>query len=302
MQPSELYPLLGETIQAMTFSFTSYQAAVRDAGLEPGEWGTLAVMHDYAPEPGTAARFALRNPYANPRIFAERLAALAEKGFAESVGEGAYALTSAGNALVARLVDILNETLGALEPAPADDLARGVALVSKLIDAIAAVEEPDNLHFRTNRHSDAGPDMPPLMRLLQFRSDIGAFRDDAHLAAWRPLGVSGPVWEAFTYLWQDTAHTAAELAEQLTNREWDVAAYAAALDELVARDWVAADGDQYTLTEAGRTQRQAVEDLTDRYFYAPWDTFTPAERVELGTLLTQMKDGLHALAPAAEEA
>jgi hypothetical protein len=129
--------------------------------------------------------------------------------------------------------------------------------------------------------------------------DVLSFRDDAHVAAWRPYGADGQVWEAFTYVWRGDASTAAELAEKLPYRHYDEDAYAAALQELVARGWIAQEGEGFIATEEGKRLRQEAEDATDRYFDAAWAGLGEAEIKELKGLLERMAE---ALQPPEEEA
>jgi DNA-binding MarR family transcriptional regulator len=96
------------------------------------------------------------------------------------------------------------------------------------------------------------------------------YRDDAHTAAWLPLGVTGPAWEALTRVWRDEAHTAAALVERAPNRQVTAEEYEDALQGLAGRGWLEATADGYRLTPAGRQVREEAEAATDRLFYAGW--------------------------------
>ena len=89
------------------------------------------------------------------------------------------------------------------------------------------------------------------------------------------------------------------MAEKMNFRGHDETFYAAAMDDLVARNWVEADDGAFVLTENGRAIREAAELQTDRYFYAPWLALNQAEINELRSLLTALKERL---APLVEEA
>jgi hypothetical protein len=137
-----------------------------------------------------------------------------------------------------------------------------------------------------------------LAQIDQCLDYLNAFRDDAHLAAWQPYGVSGHAWEAFTFVWRGDAHTAAELAEKLPRRGHSAPAYAEALSDLAGRGWVeeTSDGYAYRITEKGRTLRQQAEEATDRYFFAPWTSLNNVEIAQLHTLLTRLRDSLQTAA------
>jgi predicted transcriptional regulator len=118
--------------------------------------------------------------------------------------------------------------------------------------------------------------------------DLRSFREDAHLAAWQPFDVSGQLWEVLTFVWRDEAGTAAELAEKLPSRGYDEGSYAAALQDLAARGWVAQENGKYVTTEKGSQVRQQAEDTTDRYFDAPWASLSQDETEELKGLLEKL--------------
>jgi hypothetical protein len=84
--------------------------------------------------------------------------------------------------------------------------------------------------------------------------------------------------------------------ERLLRRGHPLEAYARALGALAAQGWLdAPDGDEYRVTGQGLQARQDAEELTDRYFYAPWACLTPGELVELRDLLGTLVRGLEQL-------
>jgi hypothetical protein len=125
--------------------------------------------------------------------------------------------------------------------------------------------------------------------VLQLLEDLNAFRDDAHMAAWRPLGLAGYVWEAFALLVAGAASGADAIYAQLAYRGHSRGAYAAALADLVSRGWAAADGaGAYRVTAAGRETHAQVEQATDALFYAPWGALAPADLADLQRLLRRL--------------
>jgi hypothetical protein len=131
------------------------------------------------------------------------------------------------------------------------------------------------------------------VKLLQCFDDFNAFRDDAHMAAWQPLEPEGAAWEAFALVCSGEATSAEEAFGKLARRGNSRHEYAAALENLARRGWLAAGSapGSYLVTEAGRTVRAHVERLTDTYFYAPWSQLTAAEIARVQKLLTQMQAG-----------
>lgn len=291
MKPSEVYPLFGPPTGALGQRLRpAAQAAIEREGLEQPAWFVLVVALDFEPEPVSAHTYLKRTPYAARQNFEAPLVKLAEIGLMETVGAGEYRITSKGHEVANRILSMY-ELLRDCAPLPAADLDRLIALAGRLVSACeTAPEPPDKFSLIHNRHSDPGPGGMPLYRLLQFSADLGSFRDDCHLAAWQPYGVSGPAWEALTFIWRDEAHTAAELAEKLSFRNLTVEDYAAALRELEAKGWIAAD----RVTEQGLAVRQSAEEETDRLFYAPWSALSQSDLDELGDRLVRLANALEA--------
>jgi hypothetical protein len=83
--------------------------------------------------------------------------------------------------------------------------------------------------------------------------------------------------------------------QQPVPRGYSTADYATFLHDLVERGWIVGDGGAYHATRHGRRLRQAVEELTDRYFYAPWSALGEAEVAELHEQIEQLLGQLMAL-------
>jgi hypothetical protein len=169
---------------------------------------------------------------------------------------GALDLPEAGYRLERRFRDLLNLSLAAGDPPGVWCLA----------------------HSR-NRAPDEDSSIAP--KLFQYVADFNAFRDDCHMASWRPLSIEGYAWEAFGLASDGACPTAGALFDALAHRGYSVADYAAALDDLAGRGWVRPNGGDYTVTDSGRAVRAEVERLTDAYFYAPWSALSPAEVLEI---------------------
>jgi hypothetical protein len=192
------------------------------------------------------------------------------------------------------LIETAYAAMAPLQPLPHADLERLAHLLQRLVEAaVAAPEPPGKWCLRMARHYDPGPDAAVMERLDQYLSDLAAYRDDSHLAAWRPYGVSGQAWEAFSLLWRGKVKTLDELCDKLARRGFDREEYAATLQHLVNREWIVRDGEEYTLTGRGRTLRETVEGMTDCYFYEPWRCLIEAEVDEFRDLLPRLRDALH---------
>jgi hypothetical protein len=175
-------------------------------------------------------------------------------------------------------------------------MRRLAGLLRRLVESSAAASAPaDKSHLHASRRTDPGAEVSLAAQLDQYLTDLNAFRDDVHIAAWQPTGVDGPTWEALTLVWRGEADTPEALAEKLAGRRLEPAAYAAALRSLAERQWVAERAGAYSATEQGRTIRQQVEDETDRMFYEPWGCLDDGEAQELRSLLSQLGDRARAM-------
>jgi hypothetical protein len=298
MKITDLWPLAWEALQALRAHYgPAIDRSAEEFGIPFGEWyGWLMAAHIFEPSPISAARLHFRSAYTSPARLEEHLAGGLRLGLLEPVGEGEYRRTEAGQAAVQRLIDTAYAAMAPLRPLPKDELEQLAGLLNRLVAAsLAAPEPPGKWCLRIARRYDPGADAPAMVRIDQYLSDLDAYRDDAHLAAWQPHGVSGQAWEALTLLWRGDATTADELHARLLRRGHAREAYTEALQELAMRDWAIGEGETYRLTGRGSSVREEAETVTNRYFFAAWACLSEAELVELRDLLTSFRDGLYRL-------
>jgi hypothetical protein len=123
-------------------------------------------------------------------------------------------------------------------------------------------------------------------------SCLAAYRDDAHLEAWRRTGLTATALEVLTFLWRDQAGSLDELVDKLAHRGHSKEVYAGALAELREGKLITGTISAIRLTEAGKTFREQIEAATDRLFFAPWSCLSLAERTDLEGLLVLVRDSL----------
>jgi DNA-binding MarR family transcriptional regulator len=246
---------------------------------------------EFDPEPLTVAKLRVRDIYASESIALALLEMLASETWLDRRGDEYY-LTEEGrtvmNRLKTRAANLLQEVTppGHLEIVKLEDLLRRVIEAS-----LACPIPPGNWCLVYSRRRASGGDAPALVRLYHYIADFNAFRDDAHMAAWQPLGVQGYEWEAFSFVASEQAQTAAALFQQLAYRGYSQEDYASALRNLAERGWLTREDETYQLTDAGRTVQAEVEQHTDNYFYAPWhEALDEAEIAETIELLRVLRD------------
>lgn len=259
----------------------------------------IQVAYGFAPEP-ISPQFAIkRTPYANPQVYVQHMAESVERGWLEEAGDGQYTNSARATEVVEALLALGDQVFGDLAPLPDADLARIYELLDRVVQHVPELPEPaEKLAFSWAEKFDRGVSSPLMMRVRRRLLDLLAFRDDVHVAAWQPYEVDGQSWESLTLVWRGEARTAAELAEKLPYRNYTEEAYAAALQDLAARGWIAKGQDGYAVTDEGDRLRQEAEEATDRLFDPAWSVLGNAETEELRGLL----DGLAgALKPPEEE-
>jgi hypothetical protein len=187
---------------------------------------------------------------------------------------------------------ILNEALAGLALLPIDELMQVNELLASVVHEMAVSNTVASAWaFTTRRQLGLRPpvdDLKPLARFIELRMDLGAFRDDAHIAVWRgQQDVSPHAWEILGVTWSQKSVTQDILVEKLARRGFSVQETAVALKYLQKKGWMTKNDDDYCLTEAGQTIRETAEQRTDEIFYRPWSIFTTPK---LETLQAQLSN------------
>jgi hypothetical protein len=297
-------PARDELLQAL---YAHYQQAVQDTmaaeGLEGWDLNLAQVAYTGGDAPIQPADGQRHIPYSDASFFAERLAGAAERGFFEAAEDG-YRLSEHGRAVVERLQGAI---VGALAAVPVDP-ATAETVTGHLQTQIAGCLDCDfdipNLRY--SRRFDPGADAPVLQRLRRALNDLNAFRDDAHVAAFRALDVPAHEWEAFSHVWGeqvwgDPVNTVDEVADKLGFRGHGKDVYREALESAVGRGWLAHEGKRYVVTEEGRRMREAAEADTNARYFAGW-RLEEDEAAELKREIDALAKQLRASAPQPEAA
>jgi hypothetical protein len=287
MKQPKLWPVALETLMALGAHYVpAMEKAADDAGVERGVWGLLISALTFEPEAISNAILQRRNPYQD---YTRLLADAASQGFFAVVSPGAYQITDLGRAVGTEIILAAYARMQTFEPLRVEQMQYLSVLLRKLVVASHTSPEPPGKWCLTHaRRIDPGQNAPLIIQVDQYLSDLAAYRDDAHLAAWRGLDLDGPTWEALTLLWQGEAVDLDALLEKLAHRRFSRDVYAAALQKLETRGLILADSGKYRLTPAGEQLRQNAEAATDAYFYAPWDCLDAEELEALEILLTKL--------------
>ncbi|MCU1365546.1 MAG: hypothetical protein JWN39_1185 [Ilumatobacteraceae bacterium] len=175
--------------------------------------------------------------------------------------ENAWSLTSPAAMLTARLnaVDCSLRRAFGQEVLDSVELAEAAGLTQRA--AMVACEHPEGRPLFAAHASLPWPTEPHLA-LWHGQTLLREYRGDAHLAALTLEGLSG-----LEALITHGASGDVPAAVLQASRSWTDDEWAAGIEGLAARGLVDAEG---AFTDAGRAQRQAIEDATDRAAMAPY--------------------------------
>jgi hypothetical protein len=250
----------------------------------------MAQAAEFDPEPLTVERLRVRAIWSAPGLVKALLELMASEQWLDRVGEE-YTLTDAGRELLRSRQALRAERFRAARiGVPDADVLRAERLLDRIIVAcLNAPTPPGSWCVQYSRRRAPEASTSTLDKLIHHISDLNAFRDDAHMAAWRAHGVEGYEWETFTHVVRGLANDAKALFTTLAYRGYALHEFRMALGALTQRGWIAAEGQAYQVTEQGRSVHDDAERLTDTYFFAPWSALTEPEQTELHTLLKQLE-------------
>ncbi len=291
MEIKNLWPLVERTIRVVAGQYEpAIPGAIAQFGLDPALLSRcLLAAKTFEPDPVTVERLRVRAPYTSPKLYAEQLANAAAAGFLRPVEADSYILTVKADQAITASFQTISDCLARWSPLPAKQLARLAALLWKLVEASLAVPEPP-VHWclAHSRRLDPGSGAAHLVRIDQYLSDLGAYRDDAHLASWQGLGVDGPAWDALTCLWHESPLSPDEIATKLKRRGWNRSEYESRLEALALKGWVDRTGNVCKISPAGSMVRQQAEDRTDDFFCRSWECLSKNGLEELEILLNRI--------------
>jgi len=252
----------------------------------------LLAAFTFEPETISPTRLQVRGPYTAASAYQAKLAALADKSLLAEVKPSEYLLTMRGEIEIIRLLKEVREAIAEADPLPLVASQRLAALLEILVHASLDALPPPNHWSIALAYKLMPAASPPLPYTEQAVSCLNGYRDDAHLAAWQPSGLSATAFETLTLFWRGEADSLEAVSQHLRHRGHSLRVYMHALETLRARGFVECDDGHPHLTQSGKEFRQQVEVKTDRYFFAPWDHLNPDEKSELADLLLQLRDNL----------
>ena len=242
----------------------------------------IYIVENYDSAALSTAHFQKRDPFDHPGVLDGFWADCQAAGFLQATSDGRLQITENGEAVRQRRWQILNGALAELVLLPEAELAQLNALLARVVVETAVTPTKASAWaFHTRQQQGLRPPVTPLAPLAQFielRMDLGAFRDDAHLAMWRGQHAISPhAWELLGEIWQNETAVFDDLVSRLARRGFSAGETAVAIEELISLGWLRQSQEKYHLTEEGHAVRQKAEQTTNEIFYAPWSILSPSE-------------------------
>jgi hypothetical protein len=252
----------------------------------------LLAALSFDPAVTSPARLLVRRPYTAADTFMARLWVAAEKGFMIENSPGEYRLTAIGRARIVDLIHAAREQMEKADPLPLVDSERLANLLGFLVHASLNTLAPLDTWSIRHAYRLMPAAYPPLPFTEQAISCLQAYREDAHLAAWHQTGLTATAMETLTLLWRSEADSLEAICQRLARRGHSPQVYSHALEDLRERSYVEGPDSAPRVTASGRIFREALEQETEEYFFAPWLVLSDEHRQILRDTLARLRDSL----------
>jgi hypothetical protein len=287
LSPAGIYALVLSALNYLQDDGGQFRKGQEKAGLTREEFWLLNRFR-YFPGSVAPGDFLTFGPYASISTYEQRLESLVARKFAEAVDTGRYRSAEAGRKLVDQLYRDYFAAIARHDRLNESDVQRLGALADRVVAFL--VRQPDVPSPMTNATRSAFPETSRAWIYAERRvTALAVFRDDAHIAAWREDGWSGPRIAVSTALFQAAQPLPLDqlraAVAQLNDKDFKSAVSALHSGGEVSHN----AEDVYKLTAAGRQARQVVEDLTDRNYAVLFSALSTDELKEFIELLEQVR-------------
>jgi hypothetical protein len=204
-----------------------------------------------------------------------------------------FPITSFGSSTVNEVLKAAYTSMSSIQTLPVTTLMDFASRLKDFADACFVAPEPPGKWCITHaRKFHPGTGSHVMVRIDQFLTELCAYRDDAHLAAWQGYESNGHAWDILTLLWVEGPLSLEMINEKLKKRGNSLAETQLAVDLLVKKGSVDIKNGQMEISPFGGDIRKIAEETTDRLYYAAWKKFDVTELEEFHRLLTEFRKGL----------
>ncbi len=240
----------------------------------------------YFPGSATPHDFSTFGPYTSVSKFQGALDALAGKKLVERAGEGRYKLADAARKAIGEMYGEFFARVARSNALPEAEAAALVEWIERVYSA--ALRQGDvPVPILNAAHSVLPESDSTWVQLERRLVGLTIFRDEAHIAAWREEGYTGPRIELSTLLFRAEGGLAHDELRAAASR-LDDKDFVSALSALHSGGEVTRRDERYKLTRAGRAARQAIEEATDRNYARPFAVLEDDELNSMVQLLEKM--------------
>lgn len=295
MSLKDLYPAIEAAYHALEPLYApSLQEGCVSAGLSGPEFYLLLALPSFHPDPVNAKILQIRGAYTSLERYEFLLKSLQSKNLLESIGDQSYALTNVGQRTIKEILQPVYAALSGIQALSVTEMMDLASRLKEYTDAcLTAPEPPGTWCIQHTRRitPEAGASM--MVRIEQFLTELTAFRDDAHLAAWRSYEISGHAWDILTLLWVEKSLPVDEVNAKLKRRGNTLEQTLTAVNQLSKKGWAVLNEEKIAqISPFGIEIRQIAEETTNRYYYMPFKAFSDTEVKQTIELLTKFRRSL----------
>lgn len=294
MLQNTLYPAIGAAYRALADIYAPViEKCSQEYGLSIRAIFILLTAPTFEPKAVSAELLNIRSPYTAPEYYSSILQELAHLGVLYPENEGQYRITKRGLEIIKKSLAAIYRAMGEIQSFP---LVKQMDLASRLKiladHCLAAPDPPGTWCIRHVRRMDPGTRVPMMARIDQFLSELQAFRDDAHLAAWRGIESNGHAWDILTQMWREGKSNPEKIFQALARRGYSHEQSRRAVELLLRRGWITREGESLQITSFGSEIRQNAEIATERYFHAPFARISANEMKQTIALMVEFSRDL----------
>lgn len=279
MSLKDFYPAIEAAYHTLSVVYApAIQSGCATAGLSAGDFFLLTALPSFLPDPISVKLLQVRGAYTAPEFYEAELRSLEKKGMLENVGSQQYQLAQLGKDTINGIMQSIHAALAGIQPLPVMEMMDLASRLKEYADACLSAPEPPGVwSIQHSRRVDPGRGAPAMVRIEQFLTELCAFRDDAHLAAWRSYESNGHAWDILTLLWIEKEMYTEEISNKLKRRGNSMEQTRLALENLVKKGWVTQDQEVVQITPFGEDIRKIAEETTNRFYYTPLKNFSESD-------------------------
>ncbi|MBI5928632.1 MAG: hypothetical protein HY862_04945 [Chloroflexi bacterium] len=306
MNNQEKFQLINDLLTTFSAIYIPKARPFREEIGLPPNWFLLWVALEYEPDTISPRKAHIRTPYANLANLERIDRELAEQGLLVDQGNQEYLVEPVMRAKLKQMILTIETTVAAVDVLTPAELYTLEIRLAKVVQGALNSPYAEPYAIRLNNHSNPSISAPSILKIFQYLTDLSAWRDDAHVAAFKPYNVTGIEWECFSFAWRGEKNTPAAVFEDRGQaRGYTVEDYAATFESLVKKGWLEADPTAegaYRATEQGRKIREEAEVITDRNYFVPFEALGAEAAEEVWESLLHLHTAVKGLVPVEQPA